>query len=108
MIDFELLKNPAVEYRGKPFWTWNGKIEKSEVERQVKALKKMGFGGAFAANKAMEMISGGTTTSSTANTPESSEDNSSLSSYAQEVIDSIQAGVTSHTVSGNIEYNRLA
>lgn len=65
----------------------------------------MGFGGAFAANKAMEMISGGTTTSSTANTPESSEDNSSLSSDAQEVIDSIQAGVTSHTVSGNIEYN---
>lgn len=47
MIDFELLKNPAVEYRGKPFWAWNGKIEKSEVERQVKALKKMGFGGAF-------------------------------------------------------------
>lgn len=65
----------------------------------------MGFGGAFAANKAMEMISGGTTTSSTANTPESSEDNSSLSSDAQEVIDSIQAGVTTHTVSGNIEYN---
>lgn len=65
----------------------------------------MGFGGAFAANKAMEMISGGTTTSSTTNTPESTEDNSSLSSDAQEVIDSIQAGVTSHTVSGNIEYN---
>ncbi|MDY4588897.1 MAG: trypsin-like peptidase domain-containing protein [Oscillospiraceae bacterium] len=65
----------------------------------------MGFGGAFAANKAMEMISGGTTTSSTANTPESTEDNSSLSSDAQEVIDSIQAGVTSHTVSGNVEYN---
>lgn len=65
----------------------------------------MGFGGAFAANKAMEMISGGTTTSSTANTPESTEDNSSLSSDAQEVIDSIQAGVTTHTVSGNIEYN---
>lgn len=65
----------------------------------------MGFGGAFAANKAMEMISGGTTTSSTSNASESTEDNSSLSSDAQEVIDSIQAGVSSHTVSGNVEYN---
>ncbi|MCI5668203.1 MAG: trypsin-like peptidase domain-containing protein [Oscillospiraceae bacterium] len=65
----------------------------------------MGFGGAFAANKAMEMISGGTTTSATSNASESTEDNSSLSSDAQEVIDSIQAGVSSHTVSGNVEYN---
>lgn len=46
-IDFELLKNPSAVYRGKPFWAWNGKIEKSEVERQIIALKKMGFGGAF-------------------------------------------------------------
>lgn len=46
-IDTELLKYPTAIYRGKPFWAWNGKIEKSEVERQVKALKKMGFGGAF-------------------------------------------------------------
>ena len=47
MIDFDLLKNPPAMYRGKPFWAWNGKIEKAEVERQIKALKKMGFGGAF-------------------------------------------------------------
>ena len=46
-MNFDLLKHPTVIYRGKPFWAWNGKIEKSEVERQVKALKKMGFGGAF-------------------------------------------------------------
>ena len=47
MIDFNLLKNPTTVYRGKPFWAWNGKIEKTEVEKQIKALKKMGFGGAF-------------------------------------------------------------
>ncbi len=46
-MNFELLKNPTVVYRGKPFWAWNGKIEKSEAEKQVKAFKKMGFGGAF-------------------------------------------------------------
>lgn len=46
-IDFEQLKNPSAEYRGKPFWAWNGKIEKSEVKRQIEAFKKMGFGGAF-------------------------------------------------------------
>ncbi len=46
-IDFELLKNPTAAYRGKPFWAWNGKIEKSETEKQIKAFKKMGFGGAF-------------------------------------------------------------
>lgn len=46
-IDLELLKNPTAAYRGKPFWAWNGKIEKAEVEKQVKVLKKMGFGGAF-------------------------------------------------------------
>ena len=47
-VDFDLLKRPSAVYRGKPFWAWNGKIEKDEVERQVIALKKMGFGGAFA------------------------------------------------------------
>lgn len=46
-VDFDLLKRPSAVYRGKPFWAWNGKIEKDEVERQVIALKKMGFGGAF-------------------------------------------------------------
>lgn len=47
MTKFDLLKNPPAVYRGKPFWAWNGKIEKAEVERQIEALKKMGFGGAF-------------------------------------------------------------
>lgn len=73
-----------------------------------------GFGGAFAANKAVSMISGG---DSQSESTVSSDDNStsivdsnvsaadsSLSSDAQAVLDSLK-NETTHTVSGNIEYN---
>lgn len=40
-------KKPSKEYRGKPFWAWNGKLEKDEAVRQLKIFKEMGFGGAF-------------------------------------------------------------
>lgn len=40
-------KNPGVEWRGKPFWSWNGKLEKDELIRQVHVLKEMGMGGFF-------------------------------------------------------------
>jgi len=26
-------KNPGNEWRGKPFWSWNGKLEKEELLR---------------------------------------------------------------------------
>lgn len=35
------------KYRGLPFWSWNGKLEKEEIVRQVHVLKEMGFGGFF-------------------------------------------------------------
>ncbi|MHC4741207.1 MAG: glycosyl hydrolase [Planctomycetota bacterium] len=38
---------PGPEYRGKPFWSWNGKLEKDELIRQIHVLKEMGFGGFF-------------------------------------------------------------
>ncbi len=41
------LKNPQKKYRALPFWSWNGKLDKKELERQVEILEKMGFGGAF-------------------------------------------------------------
>ncbi len=73
-----------------------------------------GFGGVYAANKAVSMISGGDQTesmgSSDSNTTSGSADNndsaadSSLSSDAQAVLDSLQSGA-SHVVSGNVEYN---
>ncbi|MBL8995531.1 MAG: hypothetical protein JNM63_19450, partial [Spirochaetia bacterium] len=43
----EVFKNPGAEFRGKPFWSWNGKLEKSELLRQVHILKEMGMGGFF-------------------------------------------------------------
>ncbi len=46
-IDYEILKNPTSELRGKPFWAWNGEIDEKEIDFQIECLKKMGFGGAF-------------------------------------------------------------
>ena len=40
-------KNPPKEWRGKPFWSWNGELTKEELNRQVGIMKEMGFGGYF-------------------------------------------------------------
>lgn len=40
-------KNPDSSLRGKPFWSWNGKLEKKELLRQIQIMKDMGFGGFF-------------------------------------------------------------
>jgi hypothetical protein len=39
--------NPGKEFRGKPFWSWNGKMEPEELRRQVRAMRRMGLGGFF-------------------------------------------------------------
>ncbi|VGO11481.1 hypothetical protein PDESU_00025 [Pontiella desulfatans] len=39
--------NPSAEWRGKPFWSWNGKLEKDELLRQIDVIKEMGMGGFF-------------------------------------------------------------
>ncbi len=72
-----------------------------------------GFGGAFAANKALRMVSGGSSVTqeadssvpdeSTSSTVSASD--SSLSSDAEEVLNSLQSGVGTHTTSGDVEYN---
>ncbi len=43
----KIFENPTKEYRGKPFWSWNGKLEEEELYRQVDVIKEMGFGGYF-------------------------------------------------------------
>lgn len=51
----ELLKDflsPGVEYRGKPFWSWNGELERDELVRQVEVMKEMGLGGYFMHSRA--------------------------------------------------------
>ncbi len=44
---YDEFKNPSAHYRGKPFWSWNGKLEEDELLRQVDVMKQMGFGGYF-------------------------------------------------------------
>lgn len=43
----ELFKNPTCEYRGAPFWAWNGKMEPEELRRQIRLMHQMGLGGFF-------------------------------------------------------------
>ena len=43
----ELFQHPTRKYRGKPFWSWNGKLEEQELLRQIDIIKEMGFGGYF-------------------------------------------------------------
>ncbi len=39
--------NPGSEYRGKPFWAWNGKLDPGELRRQIRLMQRMGLGGGF-------------------------------------------------------------
>lgn len=39
--------NPPAELRGKPFWSWNGDLNKDELLRQIDVVKEMGMGGVF-------------------------------------------------------------
>ena len=47
-----LFENPTVEYKGKPFWSWNGELERDELIRQTSVMKEMGFGGHFMHSRA--------------------------------------------------------
>ena len=40
-----LFKNPTSEYRGTPFWSWNCRLDKELLARQIACLQNMGFGG---------------------------------------------------------------
>src|SRR5689334_15805656 len=41
----EVFKNPASEYRGTPFWSWNCKLDKEQLMKQIDQLEEMGMGG---------------------------------------------------------------
>jgi hypothetical protein len=43
----DLFETPSAAWRGKPFWSWNGKLELDELVRQIHILKEMGMGGYF-------------------------------------------------------------
>lgn len=40
-------ENPTNNYRGKPFWSWNGELDRDELIRQTHIMKDMGLGGYF-------------------------------------------------------------
>lgn len=40
-------KAPTNAWRGKPFWSWNGKLDRDELMRQINVIERMGFGGFF-------------------------------------------------------------
>ncbi len=40
-------RNPGCEYRGMPFWSWNGNLQPDELRRQVRLMHDGGLGGFF-------------------------------------------------------------
>lgn len=38
-------KNPSAQFRGAPFWAWNGELNKDLLREQIDIFNKMGFGG---------------------------------------------------------------
>jgi len=49
-MDKKLLNDfsdPGSEFRGAPFWAWNGKLEPEELRRQIRIMNRMGLGGFF-------------------------------------------------------------
>ncbi len=44
---FQRFISPSNAYRGKPFWSWNGKLDREELLRQIRVIQEMGFGGHF-------------------------------------------------------------
>ncbi len=43
----KIFANPGSEFRGAPFWAWNGKLEPEELRRQIRVMNRMGLGGFF-------------------------------------------------------------
>jgi hypothetical protein len=43
----EQFTDPGPEWRGKPFWSWNGELHEEELIRQIHVMKEMGLGGFF-------------------------------------------------------------
>ena len=47
----QTFRNPACEWRGAPFWSWNDNLDPAELRRQVRAMKRGGLGGFFMHNR---------------------------------------------------------
>lgn len=47
MDNLEQLRNPPAMYRSVPLWSWNDKLDRAELERQLEEMKLAGIGGFF-------------------------------------------------------------
>ncbi len=45
VLDKDLFLNPTSEYRGQPFWSWNCKVTKEMIKKQIDIYHEMGVGG---------------------------------------------------------------
>ena len=43
----EKFKNPKMEFRSAPFWSWNDELKDKELQKQIDEMKKGGLGGFF-------------------------------------------------------------
>ncbi len=41
------LKNPGLQYRPIPFWSWNDKLDPQELRNQINLMYDAGLGGYF-------------------------------------------------------------
>lgn len=46
-MDLKQFKNPGAIYRSAPFWSWNDKLDKEELKRQIDEMAEKGWGGYF-------------------------------------------------------------
>lgn len=46
-MEFKNFLTPQNEYKGMPFWCWNGKLDKKVLLNQLKDFKEMGMGSVF-------------------------------------------------------------
>ncbi len=44
---WDSLQNPPADYRSVPLWSWNDRLEKEELERQIEEMHAAGIGGFF-------------------------------------------------------------
>jgi hypothetical protein len=44
-FDNATFRKPGAEYRGAPLWSWNNKLDKDQLLRQIDQLEAMGMGG---------------------------------------------------------------
>lgn len=44
---WDTLREPPASFRPIPFWSWNGRLEKEELERQIEEMSRAGLGGFF-------------------------------------------------------------